>query len=139
MVGGTEGDPSDIRHTWQDGDTVGDRWPEGTTWLDVLISLVNRHAGEAADRIRAKAEKNVVAAAEQTVRDARQEQLKAVSRRKGPLATPQRVDRILSLLTRRAYSGEGGGFFIGPTDRAGIEELSQADAWSYIASLKGDY
>ena len=33
----------------------------------------------------------------------------------------------------------GGGFFSGPTDRAGIEELSKREASMYITSLKGDY
>jgi hypothetical protein len=58
---------------------------------------------------------------------------------KGELATPRQVDYILQLLQAREYSGEGGGFFVGPKDRAGIEELSKAQASAYIRSLKGDY
>lgn len=54
-------------------------------------------------------------------------------------ATARQVDYILNLLSRRRRSGEGGGFFNGPTDRAGIAKLSQADASAYINSLTGDY
>lgn len=54
-------------------------------------------------------------------------------------ASPRQVDYILSLLRRRTQSGEGGGFFAGPTDRNGIARLSRADASAYINSLTGDY
>lgn len=54
-------------------------------------------------------------------------------------ATDRQVDYILNLLSRRRRSGEGGGFFSGPTDRAGIAKLSRADASAYIDSLRGDY
>ncbi|MFC8723785.1 hypothetical protein [Streptomyces bacillaris] len=55
------------------------------------------------------------------------------------LATDRQVDYILRLLTARRRSGEGGGFFDGPTDRAGIEQLTRADASTYINSLTGNY
>ncbi|GAA0738717.1 hypothetical protein Drose_04240 [Dactylosporangium roseum] len=54
-------------------------------------------------------------------------------------ATPRQVDYILNLLARRRRSGDGGGFFSGPTDRAGIAKLSRADASAYINSLTGNY
>jgi hypothetical protein len=56
-----------------------------------------------------------------------------------PMATPRQVDYIMSLLARRERSGEGGGFFQGPTDRDGIAALTKAEASNYIRSLKGDY
>lgn len=139
LAGSTKDDPSDVRHEWEEGKEVQGNWPEGTTWLDVLISLANRHAEGAADRIAKKAERDAIAAAEETVRAARQEQLAAARAVKGELATPRQVDYILQLLAMRERTGEGGGFFYGPTDRAGIEEMSKADASAYITSLKGDY
>lgn len=57
----------------------------------------------------------------------------------GPLATPRQVDYILTLLAKRTSDGEGGGFFTGPTDRAGIAKLTKAKASTYITSLKGEY
>lgn len=54
-------------------------------------------------------------------------------------ATDRQVDYIMSLLVRRRRDGEGGGFFNGPTDLAGVKKLSQADASAYIDSLRGDY
>ncbi|MFM9373220.1 hypothetical protein [Streptomyces sp. Da 82-17] len=139
VAGSTEDDPQDMRHTWDEGQEVSGNWPEGTTWLDVLISLANRHAGGADKRIAAKAEKDAIEAAEAAAREAREEQLGELRRNKGELATPRQVDYILQLLDQRAFSGEGGGFFYGPTDRAGIEELSKSEASSYIDSLKGNY
>ncbi|MFI8201112.1 hypothetical protein ACIF6K_32070 [Streptomyces sp. NPDC085942] len=55
------------------------------------------------------------------------------------LATDRQVEYILSLLAARRRSGEGGGFMFGPTDRAGIAQLTREDASSYIDSLKGTY
>lgn len=104
-----------------------------------LLTAVRTHADGRADRIQKKAEAGAIAAAEAAVREAREAQLEEARRQKGPLATPRQVDFILKLLARREYSGEGGGFFYGPTDRAGIEEMSKADASTYITSLKGDY
>lgn len=104
-----------------------------------LLKNVHAHAEGATDRIAKKAEQDAIAAAEATVRKARAEQLAEARRTKGPLATPKQVDYILQLLSRRERTGEGGGFFYGPTDRAGIEEMSKADASTYITSLKGDY
>lgn len=53
------------------------------------------------------------------------------------LATPRQVDYILSLLAQRG--GAGGGFFNGPTDRAGIALLTKTQASAYITSLKEEY
>lgn len=55
------------------------------------------------------------------------------------LATDRQVDFILSLLSERRRTGEGGGFQTGPTDRAGIEKLTRGQASTYIDSLKGTY
>ncbi|MFI9018706.1 hypothetical protein ACIGZI_32200 [Streptomyces griseus] len=55
------------------------------------------------------------------------------------LATDRQVDFILSLLAERRRSGEGGGFYGGPADRAGIEKLTRDQASTYINSLKGTY
>lgn len=64
----------------------------------------------------------------------------AFKRRQATLRpTDRQVDYILNLLARRARSGEGGGFFTGPTDRAGIAKLSRGDASAYIDSLTGNY
>lgn len=139
ITGGSQEDPASMRHTWDEDTKVADTWPEGTTWLDVLISLVNRHAEGAPARIQRKAEQDAVAAAETAVREAREAQLSAARAKKGELATVRQVDYILQLLAVRERTGEGGGFFYGPTDRAGIEELSKAEASTYITSLKGDY
>ncbi|MCX5202505.1 hypothetical protein OG897_13735 [Streptomyces sp. NBC_00237] len=55
------------------------------------------------------------------------------------MATERQVAYILSLLDQRRRSGEGGGFFQGPTNRQGVERLTRAEATTYIRSLKGDY
>jgi hypothetical protein len=54
-------------------------------------------------------------------------------------ATERQVDYIMELLAQRERTGEGGGFFQGPTDRAGVANLSKADASLYITSLKDEY
>lgn len=67
-------------------------------------------------------------------------QQEAFRRRQAALpATDRQVDFIVNLLAARRRSGEEGGFFVGPVDRAGIARLSRADASAYIDSLKGDY
>lgn len=55
------------------------------------------------------------------------------------LATERQIDYILNLLDRRRRDGEGGGFFNGPTDYAGIAKLSRTEASAYIDSLTGSY
>jgi hypothetical protein len=50
-------------------------------------------------------------------------------------AQPRQVDYILGLLRNHA----GGGFFVGPTDRAGISRLTQQEASAYIDSLTDNY
>lgn len=134
-----EGDPSDLRRTWDVSKGVPSTWPEGTRVIDVLIHFANQHAEGAPARIAAFAEKQVIAEAEASVREAREAQLDELHRTKGALATPRQVGYILQLLADRERSGEGGGFFYGPTDQAGIEEMSRSDASLYITSLKGDY
>ncbi|WP_338683979.1 hypothetical protein QD712_25940 [Streptomyces acidiscabies] len=69
-------------------------------------------------------------AAEDTARRARTTQ---------GLATQSQIDYILNLLARRTRTGEGGGFFDGPADRAGIAALSRSEASAYVNSLKGEY
>jgi hypothetical protein len=54
-------------------------------------------------------------------------------------ATPRQVDFIMSLLARRERTGEGGGFFTGPTDRESVARLTRTEASTYIDSLKGAY
>lgn len=134
VTGGTSNDPKQLKASI--------RVDTASSVEDVIAHLmknVHAHAQGAAERIAKKAEEDAIAAAEATVREAREEQLAEARRTKGPLATPRQVEFILQLLARRERTGEGGGFFYGPTDRAGIEEMSKADASTYITSLKGDY
>ncbi|MFF0166771.1 helix-turn-helix domain-containing protein [Streptomyces prasinus] len=134
VTGSTEGDPRNL-----DQKINADADPTATAKADILIQWATQHAAGAAERIQKKAEQDAIEAAEAAVREAREAQLEEARRTKGPLATPKQVEFILTLLARRECSGEGGGFFYGPTDRAGIEEMSKADASTYITSLKGDY
>ncbi|MEV5451624.1 helix-turn-helix domain-containing protein [Streptomyces sp. NPDC052535] len=132
LGGGDDNDPQDVRcdvRLTSTRDTI----------VQHMVKAAQAHAAGTADRIRAKAERDVTAAAEAAVREAREAQIAEARQQKGPLATPRQVDYILSLLLSRRESGEGGGFFTGPTDRAGIETLSKREASSYITSLKGDY
>jgi hypothetical protein len=132
LAGGDDNDPQDVRGSRPlDADKA--------EAVEYLVRCATEHAAGTADRITKKAEQDAIAAAEATVREAREKQLAEARRTKGPLATPRQVDFILQLLDRREYNGEGGGFFYGPTDRAGIEMLSKAEASTYITSLKGDY
>ncbi|WP_030569783.1 hypothetical protein [Streptomyces aureocirculatus] len=55
------------------------------------------------------------------------------------LATERQIRYILDLLARRRRDGEGGGFFTGLTDYAGIAKLSRSEASAYIDSLKGQF
>lgn len=55
------------------------------------------------------------------------------------LATPAQVGYILRLLRGRAADGDTSGFRTGPTDRAGIEQMTSREASAYIDSLKGNY
>lgn len=135
-----DGDPRDLRMTLNaDWTQEGTGWPEGTQQVDVLVKWVDDHCAGSAARIEEKAAADALAAAEAEVREARRAHLAGLAARKGPLATLPQVDYILQLLARREYSGEGGGFFYGPKDRAGIEEMSRGEASTYITSLKGDY
>lgn len=63
----------------------------------------------------------------------------AATPRSHDLATDRQVSYIMSLLAQRASSGEGGGFFAGPTDEAGVRSMSRAQASAYITSLTGRY
>ena len=132
LEGGDNDDPQDVRCDVRLG-------ADHETAVQQMTTAAEKHAAGSPARIREKAEREAVAAAEAAVREAREEQLAEARRQKGPLATPRQVDYILQLLDRRERTGEGGGFFYGPTDRAGIEEMSKADASTYITSLKGDY
>jgi hypothetical protein len=107
--------------------------------VDSLIYSALQHAEDADERIAKKAEADAVEAAEQAVRQARADQLAEIERTRGPLATPRQIDFILQLLAKREITGEGGGFYYGPKDRAGLEAMTKAEASVYIDSLKGDY
>lgn len=140
LTGSREGDPLDARARLSDDwtPTPGSA-AEGERPVDMLIGWALAHEASADARIAAHAEKKAIAEAEREVREAREAQLAELRRTKGQLATPRQVDYILNLLEQRRISGEGGGFYSGPTDRAGIEELSKNEASVYITSLKGDY
>ena len=64
-----------------------------------------------------------------------------------PLATGNQVDYIVSLLSRRTYSGEGGGFMStnglyhedGTINRAAIAAMTRRNASALIDSLRGNY
>lgn len=71
--------------------------------------------------------------------EARTEQQAAAARRASGLATPAQVDYILDLLAQRRRTGDDSGFMTGPTDRAGIEQLTYNTASAYIDSLRGTY
>ncbi|MGK5531555.1 hypothetical protein [Streptomyces sp. URMC 129] len=133
-----DGDPQDLRMTLDVGHQPQGGWPEGTTDIDILIDWANTHAKGAPARIAAKAEKDAAAEAEAAAREAREAQL-AARRARGELATPRQVHYILQLLAYRQRTGDGGGFYNGPTSRAEIEEMSKAEASLYITSLTGDY
>lgn len=100
--------------------------------VELVTRLVRDHAAGAPERIaKAEAERERASAAE-----ARRNELIA---RKGELATPRQISYILRLLSEREYSGEGGGFFMGPTDPDQVAELSKREASNYIDSLTGRY
>ena len=61
------------------------------------------------------------------------------ARRPEPMATERQAGYILSLLARRSRDGDGGGFYSGPTDRAGILAMTRSDASAYINSLTDQY
>jgi len=134
ITGAPEGDPRSINY-----EVNADTDPFDTAKADTLINRARMHTEGCAQRIQKKAEQDAVEAAEAAVRDAREAQLAAARTQKGELATPKQVAYILRLLERRIYSGEGGGFFAGPTDQAGIEELSKREASLYIDSLTNSY
>lgn len=100
-----------------------------------LVAEAVKHA-EAAP---ARAEAAVLVAAAAAVEKAHREELADLRLLHGPRATERQVEYILRLLAARERQGEGGGFMAGPTDRAGIERMSAADASAYIDSLKGNY
>lgn len=132
LAGGDSNDPQSVRGDVRIG-------TDKDAAVEYLVRSAKTHAAGTADRIAKKAEADAIAAAEATVREACEAQLAEARATKGPLATPRQVDYILNLLAQRERTGEGGGFFYGPTDRAGIELLSKSDASTYITSLKGDY
>lgn len=134
LTGSTSNDPGTLKMR-----VSSTRSEEHIATIDILILQAVRHAEGAAQRIQDKAERDAVEAAEAAVREARERRLAELRETRGALATPRQVDYILQLLAYRERTGEGGGFFYGPTDRAAIEEMSKADASLYITSLKGDY
>lgn len=98
-----------------------------TPELKKFITDVKNFQARQADRARVAREGAVARAAREEARN-----------RPGT-AQPRQVDYIMDLLARRRRSGEGGGFMVGPTDRAGVARMSEADASAYISSLTGDY
>lgn len=139
VTGCRQGDSRELKQTLDFGHEIQGNWPEGTRIVDMLVTFALNHAKGADERITKKAESDAIEAAESAVRESREAQLAEIRSRKGELATPRQVEYILQLLTAREYSGEGGGFYYGPKDRAGIEEMSKGEASTYITSLKGDY
>lgn len=138
VTGSIPGDPRTFHAKWDEGKPL----PEGNPMPSVEAHLIRQaeiHVDGSAKRIQEAAEAEAIAAAEQAVRDARAAHLAEIARQKGPLATPRQVEFIMQLLDYRQRTGEGGGFFDGPTTRAGVEELSKAEASLYIDSLKGNY
>ncbi|MEU5157270.1 hypothetical protein [Glycomyces sp. NPDC021274] len=121
-------DPRPCKSTFDESNYDGD--------LDRLagnaIRVANEHAAGSGARI-AEAE------AEEILREAHAARRAELTAQKGELATPRQIDYIMSLLAQREISGEGGGFYYGPTTRAGVEEMSKAEASVYIRSLTGDY
>jgi hypothetical protein len=55
------------------------------------------------------------------------------------LATPKQVSYIMRLLATRARSGDGGGFFAGPTTIEDVRAMTKSDASTYITSLTERY
>lgn len=51
--------------------------------------------------------------------------------------TDTQIETIMDLIHDGAH--EEGGFYSGPTTRAGVEAMTREDASTYITSLKGDY
>lgn len=132
--GGSNDDPSTLSlHVDVDRDESVHRT------VDILVQAAVRHVAGAEDRIQKKAAADAAEAEAAAARRARETRLAELRAARGELATPRQVDYILQLLAHRERTGEGGGFFYGPRDRAGIEEMSKADASLYITSLKGDY
>lgn len=134
VTGSTDGDPKEL-----DRRIDADRDESELSTVDILIQWVAQHVAGAPERIQAAAEKAAIDAAETAVREAREQQLAELARTKGALATPRQIDYILNLLEGRRRTGEGGGFYTGPTTRARLEEMSKGEASTYITSLKGDY
>lgn len=131
IVKGSAGDDPGTLKQYVDAD----RDESDRRTVDILIQLAVQHAAGAEERIQAKAATD----AAEAVKEARKRRLAELRATRGELATPRQVDYILQLLAYRERTGEGGGFMYGPTDRAGVEEMSKADASMYITSLKGDY
>lgn len=107
--------------------------------VDRLVGMVTRHAAGADQRIADKQERAAKAAAEDAAREAAEAKRADAARRKGPLATGRQVEYILRLLESRRRTGEGGGFYSGPTTREEVELLSKSEASTYIDSLTGEY
>lgn len=141
ISGGRIGDPRPLNQQVDEGDEERTKFAvdEGLDLAGLMIRIATRHAAGADKRIAAEAEREAIAEAEAEVQQARADQLSRIAESKGPLATPRQVDYILSLLDARRYDGNGGGFFTGPTNRPGIEELSRGEASMYIDSLKENY
>ncbi|MEV7122157.1 hypothetical protein [Kitasatospora griseola] len=95
---------------------------------------VERMLGSCPDTVRHLAGRRAVAL-DNELRQQRQAERAALPA-SHEFATATQVDEIERLLGRR---DEGGGFFLGPTDRAGIENLSKEAAGRYITSLRGNY
>lgn len=88
-------------------------------------------AGGAADEAQERRERDA---------KARREYLAALADERGPLATSRQIRYIMDLLSERDGNPMAeGGFYSGPTTRAGIAEMTRRDASAYINSLTGNY
>ncbi len=150
IAGAVNGDPANIQHISGRAADAAERHIEdavaATAARQAAIGEALRLArlgGHNPDTVAAKLAGMTTAAIDKLARDTA-----AYLRRKGIdtrppaahwTASAAQVDYIMSLLRSRSASGEGGGFFNGPTDRAAVARLTKADASAYITSLKGDY
>lgn len=102
----------------------------------LIVHLQYAIEGEAARVAKANAKANEQAAAKiEREMAATAEQI----RQEMDLATDKQVGYIMTLLAKRARTGDGGGFMSGPTTIEGVRAMKRADASLYIDSLTERY